>query len=439
MNADSRFAETAVLGSVLRTHGVALDDLALTGADFADARDGEFYDTMRRMHLEGRGIDEVTVIDELTQAKTLERVGQGAPRIWGLADEVPTAANVAYYAAIVAEAGVRRRAGMFAAKLAQSAEGHGEIAEFRERARRDLDVALGVTERPVRMLAETLGSTIDAMDRPVRQVPSPWSALNSIIGGFRPGGLYVIGARPGIGKTAIALQAATRLATEGAVAFCTLEMPERELHLRAMAQGTGITLAHLMSPADMSLNERAHLARWRSESSIQIAFDDRASMTVFDVRQFARSVHRRTPLAGVVVDYLQLMTDDRDIPRHEKVGEMSRQLKVLARDLDVPVIALSQLNRGSESRSDKMPMMSDLRESGTIEQDADVVILLHRERDPQAADEELSMIVAKNRQGASKIARVEWQGAYVRAVNRGWMPTPIEPDPSSIPIEGIAS
>ena len=417
---DIKYAEVAVLGSVLLTNGDALDDLALTGDDFTDGRNGEMFDVMRSMRVEGVAVDTVTFVAELERRGTVDRLAGGAAALWSLTDQVPTAHNVGFYADIVHQSGVRRRVKEFGVRVAQSADGEGDLNAFMDWARTDLDAAFGMTERQVRFMTETLLTTVETMTDDVSQVPSPWRTLNASIGGFRPGGLYVFGARPGVGKTAIGLQVAMKLAERGTVAFCSLEMPERDLHLRAISQGADIPLTDLLHAKGMSTWHWSRIAQWRAQTPLQIAFDDRSGTSVFDVRSFARSVHRQRPLSGVVVDYLQLMTDKRDIPRHEKVADMSRQLKILARDLDVPVIALSQLNRSSEARSDKKPQLSDLRESGAIEQDADVVVLLHREMEAKDdASDELLMHVAKNRQGPGGVAAVRWEGRFVRAVDFG--------------------
>jgi replicative DNA helicase len=156
---------------------------------------------------------------------------------------------------------------------------------------------------------------------------------------------------------------------------------------------------------------------------VPLYVDDRSGVTITDIKRFARSVNRRKPLAGLVVDYLQLMAqphgDKR--PRHEFVADMSRQLKIMAMDMQIPVIALSQLNRASESRNDKMPMLSDLRESGAVEQDADVVILLHREIMGDLRND-LSMLVAKNRHGATGLAQLTFWGHYSKALDQGTTP-----------------
>ncbi len=425
LNVGGEYAEVAVLGAVLRTNGAAFEELALTGADFADARHGELFDFMRSMHSRGEAVDPVTVVSALGRAGDLERVGKGLGFVMGLPDQVPTAANVTYYADIVHDAGTRRRVVAAGTSVIEMTRGSQSLEMLRDQARTAIDRAFGTVERKVRFMAQTLPQTFAAMDEDPVETPTPWRAVNSIIGGLRPAKLYVLGARPSIGKTAIALQMAMELAARGTVAFCSMEMAQGELHLRAIAQTSEISLSTLTHPKALPSEQqkvlRGRVNLWLEQHRRQIhnlAFNDTSGMTVFDVRSFARSVHRTRPLAGVVVDYLQLMTDPRDIPRQEKVAEMSRQLKILSRELDVPVLALSQLNR-EPARGDKMPQMSDLRESGAIEQDADVVMLLHRDTEPRKqVSDELSLLVAKNRQGETRLARLRWEGMFVRAVDR---------------------
>jgi replicative DNA helicase len=200
------------------------------------------------------------------------------------------------------------------------------------------------------------------------------------------------------------------LSRDGAVAFASLEMGRMELHKRIISIGASIpmdsTMNNTLTPAEWE-----RLARFKEEIRPNIAIDDRAEVSIYDIRSFARSVHRTMPLKGVIVDYLQLMSSKDNRPRHEIVAEMSRQLKILARDLEVPVIALSQLNRNSELRSDKRPSLADLRESGAIEQDSDVVILLHQE------DDLIMLDIAKNRQGPPALVKLRWEGEYARAVS----------------------
>ena len=207
------------------------------------------------------------------------------------------------------------------------------------------------------------------------------------------------------------------------MAFSSLEMSNSDLLIRAVSSDLNINVGRLidrqLTPQDWALiRERRPV--W---DRVPLYIDDRADVTITDIKRFARSVNRRQPLAAIVVDYLQLMAppsgDKRS--RQEFVADMSRQLKILAKDMHVPVIALSQLNRASEQRQDKMPMLSDIRESGAVEQDADVVILLHREI---MGDEKnnLGMLVAKNRHGSTGYAEMAFFGHYSKVLDQGVMP-----------------
>jgi replicative DNA helicase len=264
---------------------------------------------------------------------------------------------------------------------------------------------------------------LGTLDEEVNHKPTPWQALNDIIGGLRPGALYVVGARPSVGKSVIALNLAQELTKHGSVAFSSLEMSNHDLQVRAVSADLNLDIGRLvekkLTPGDWA-KIRDRRARW---ADVPLAVDDRSGVTITDIKRYARSVNRRIPLAGIVVDYLQLMnqphTDKR--ARHEFVADMSRQLKILAMDMQIPVIALSQLNRASEARQDKMPMLSDLRESGAVEQDADVVILLHREIMGENRDD-LSMLVAKNRHGATGLAELTFWGHYSKALDPGVNP-----------------
>jgi replicative DNA helicase len=244
--------------------------------------------------------------------------------------------------------------------------------------------------------------------------------VNRIIGGLRPGCLYVIGARPGVGKTTFALQLAKHLTRYGAVSFSSLEMSRNDINMRVIAQDLKMDLSKLLdrrlTPSDWAkISERR--GAWEK---MPLMINDQSTSSVIDVQRHARSVSRRQPLAAVFVDYLQLMSQPAGYrgERHQFIADSSRQLKLLAMEMDIPVVALSQLNRGSESRADRVPQMSDLRESGAVEQDADVVTLMHREilGDNQM---DLSLIVAKNRHGTTDTANLDFHGSISTVGDHG--------------------
>lgn len=318
----------------------------------------------------------------------------------------------------------------------QIASGEGTAAELTELVRAEID---GTTPDASsgQWLQDTLAQTISGFDEATPTVPTPWPSLNRIIGGWRPGALYVIGARPGAGKTIMGLQAALHMARQGPVAFNSLEMGVREIHQRAVAHVSGVGLGYLQGtvngrPTLVGENwERVQQARPVLEA-LPLSIDDRSYVTTTDIRAHARTVSRRGELQGVVVDYLQLMgtpSGDRR-PRHEVVASMSRDLKLLAKELHCPVLALSQLNRASENRVGKAPTLADLRESGAIEQDADVVLLLSvpEDDDGKPRDDQLRVLVAKNRHGEAN------RGVVLH--RQGWLSTLQEPRKTN-PNQGV--
>ena len=398
-------AEKAVIGGILITNGKCLDDLTLQPDDFQDLRIGKVFAIARKMHLNGEGVDAITI----SAHPDFGSIGVHAADLHQLTDYTAHAGNVEYYANLVAEASVRRKVIEASSRIMLDAQSL-EFSFLTETARKRLDDAVGIKQHKINFITDEIADTIDAMQLPSKAYPTPWALLTKAIGGFRAGSLYTIGARPGKGKTSIGLQCAMTLSRNGAVAFASLEMGRMELHKRIISIGASIPMESTMNNS-LTQSEWERLARFKEEIRPNIAIDDRAEVSIHDIRSFARSVNRVMPLKGVIVDYLQLMSSKDNRPRHEIVAEMSRQLKILARDLEVPVIALSQLNRNSELRSDKKPSLADLRESGAIEQDSDVVILLHQE------DDLILLDIAKNRQGPPALVKLRWEGEYARAVS----------------------
>jgi replicative DNA helicase len=410
-------AELSVLGAILLTGGKALDDLELAPSDYHSPAHEFIHRTMAEMRAARKPIDLVTVADEI--ARTGERIDPTV--IHAAAGATASAASVDYYAGIVADAAAIRRLKLAAARINQLADGPGAADEIVEAARREVDGAQGaVRAAPVRFVSETLRETIDALDAPIESKPTPWESLNEIITGLKPGALYVIGARPSVGKSVIGLQLARELTAHGSVAMLSLEMSVNDVNKRLISADLRINMGRLMTNT-LTPTDWDQIGAWmRDRANMPLAVNDHSGATITDIKRFARSVHRRKPLAGIVVDYLQLMNQPRgdNRPRHEFVADMSRQLKILAMDMNVPVIALSQLNRGSENREDKRPKLSDLRESGAVEQDADVVLLLHREIMGDTKNN-LDVLVAKNRHGATGHVQLDFAGHYSRIVDRG--------------------
>lgn len=404
-------AERAVLGSILATSGKALDEITLTGGDFFDPKHGDLFDAMREMWSRSIPVDAFT----LSEAN-----GEHSAFLYSLTSDAVPMASVTYYADIVKRDGLRRRLASVGAAFGQF-DTTMDSSMVADEARRLVEDAIGQVGQSVRFVADVLPDVVARMESKSVFIPSPWPTLNAAIGGFRPGAVYVVAARPGMGKTVIGAQIAAQLASEGNVAFSSLEMTADELVARFVAERLSINVGRIKD-ARMQQHDWELFENGRPElEKLRIAIDDRSGISATDVRMFARSVQRHGKLAGVIVDYMQLMVSKQKQDRHLQVAEFSRQLKILAKDFQVPVVALSQLNRNSEASALSTPKLSDLRESGAIEQDADVVMLLRREvleRDTSGIVRKESLIidVAKNRHGQTGEVELSWDGQHSRAV-----------------------
>ena len=399
--------EIAILSAILKSEGKCLDDVTLTGDQFQQPRYGDMFAAMQRTWDAGRPVEAFT----LAEAHPNETAF-----LFSLTSLPGVPASAPYYADIIRKRALRRRLSAVGAALSDLPS-NMEDTELADHARVLIENAIGPAASKVRFVRDILPSVIARMDAKDVFVPSPWPTLNAAIGGFRPGAVYVVAARPGVGKTVIAAQIAAQLAEHGNVAFASLEMTEDELVARLISERLRINVGAIKD-ARMKEHDWTKLRDGRSKlESLRIAIDDRSGVSAGDVRSFARSVAREGRLSGVVVDYMQLMVSRERMDRHLQVAEFSRRLKIMAKDLQVPVIALSQLNRNSEASALAVPKLSDLRESGAIEQDADVVMLLRREG--EFPSEHMVIDVAKNRHGETGEVDLSWDGGYSRAVDWG--------------------
>ena len=408
LEVDLTSAELGVLGAVIATKGECLDDIALVGDDFNDKRHGDLFDLMVSRYGRGESVDPISLA---ATSKAFDPVFMHQ-----LSEHGRFAYAVGEHADIVSRHGQARRLRAVGDGLHQMNESM-PLEVMRERAQGLLDQALGQQKSKVRMLADIVPGVLDSMRREDTYVPSPWPKLDMLIGGFRPGAVYVVGARPGVGKTVIALQIAQSLAQHGHVSFSSLEMSEEELVKRILSERLAIPMQRAANN-ELNAADWEKIATYNNRVTANIAFDTRATMGPSGIREHARQVSRRSPLAGVVVDYLQLMSSSGPKgKRYDDVSEFSRQMKLMAKDLEVPVVVLSQLNRDSEKGGTSTPRLSDLRDSGAIEQDADVVILLSRDTSEDVSSVGvIELDVAKNRHGKTGVVRLAWQGHYSRAV-----------------------
>ena len=419
MSDDLALAERSVLGGALISRSAAEDVTSiLRPTDFADWRHADIFAAIVHLVNGGKPADAVTVTDRLIETGDLTKIG-GASLLHEMTSEVPTAANAGFYAEIVREASLKRRlhesVTRAAQTIAESGAGAWEIATFmRDDIERALDDLSG--GRDVPEIGATFDDVMASLAEPPMFSPTPWPDVNDLIDGWRPGALYVIGGRPGGGKSLMGLMAAAGLAKHGPVAMSSLEMSTREITLRLVSALANVSLKALVRHAVQPHQWDAIGAARKRITDLALHIDDRGGVTLSDIRAHVRAVKRRGRLTAIVVDYLQLIRAEQSgRPRWEVVGEFTRELKAIAREYHVPVIALAQLNRESEGGV-KRPTLADLRESGSIEQDADVVILLSRLLDPNTDEygDEIEAIVAKNRHGQTGVATLFWEGHFAR-------------------------
>lgn len=416
-------AERYVLGAVMLSRP-ALDEVAeiLQPADMSTPMHETIYSAVRRLHDRDEPTDTVAVADELIRSGAL--VGNlDAAYLHGLTDAVSTASNAAYHARIVKAASIRRRV-LAAAERAAAVVNDETIPteDVVELARAAFDEVDVDTVQGVDAIGDWFSSFAASLTEKPSYTPTPWYDLNQLIFGVRDGGMYVIAARPGGGKSIMAVQMALALAKQRPVLFVSLEMNREEIAARAIASMAQIFIGSL-NKHQLTDSEWHEFAKHRPalEALPFVIVDSSEVSTIPQLKAKVRAVRRRykqNPV--VVVDYLQLLnTHEKVESRQQAVAGFSRALKLSAQQWRVPVIALSQLNRGGAQRKGKAaePQLHDLRESGAIEQDADVVMMLHRTPKPGQADE-LKVIVAKNRQGQEGDVSLVWQGQFSRVLSK---------------------
>jgi replicative DNA helicase len=423
-------AEQSVLGGMLLSKD-AVGDVAdiLHDVDFYRPVHSTIFDCIVALYNKGEPADAVTVKAALIDSGDLGRIG-GASYLHTLIDACPTAASAGYYARIVADRAVKRRlveAGIHITQLGYST-GH-DADDATDRAQQAVyDVTDRRGSEDYIALEHLLQPTMDEIEASGHRgdmtgIPTGFRDLDDLTNGLHPGQLVVIAGRPGLGKSTAALDIARSCTVkhkQGACIF-TLEMSRTEVTMRLLSAEAHVPLQNLRT-GRMSDDDWMRMSRRAGDvAEAPLFVDDSPNMTVMEIRAKARRLVQQHNVKLVIVDYMQLMSSPkRTESRQQEVSEISRGLKLMAKDLKIPVIAVSQLNRGPEQRTDKRPQLSDLRESGAIEQDADMVILLHRDdyyekECPRAG--EADFIVAKHRNGPTDTVTVAFQGAYSRFVD----------------------
>ncbi|MFC3689107.1 replicative DNA helicase [Aquipuribacter hungaricus] len=421
-------AEQCALGAMMLSKDAVADvSENLKGQDFYRPAHEMIYEAVLDLFGRGEPADPVTVADVLGRRGELNRVG-GAPYLHTLVATVPTAASAAFYARIVRDKAVLRRlveAGTKIASLGYAGEG-GDVDEIVNTAQAEV---YAVTDRQARddyrPLSEVMQDTVTELEemeaRPegLNGVPTGFRELDALTNGLHPGQMIVIAARPAVGKSTLGLDIARSAAIHHhmATVIFSLEMSRTEITTRLISAEAGIKLQALRNGRlqDTDWQKIARVLGQTNDAPLFI--DDSPNMTLPEIRAKCRRLKQQHDLKLVVLDYLQLMSSGKRVEsRQQEVSEFSRALKLLAKELEVPVIAISQLNRGPEQRTDKKPQMSDLRESGAIEQDADMIMLLHREDiyDKDNRPGEADFIVAKHRNGPTDTITTVFQGHYSR-------------------------
>jgi replicative DNA helicase len=428
-------AEQSVLGAILLAdttlYGLVINE-GLKPEHFYREQHATIYRAMLRLYEESREIDALTVTEELKQTGELEQVG-GPAMVDALAGAAPAAGNVREYARIVQSNALLRRLLTTTQQIQANVWNHEAPArELVEWAERDiLEVGHDDRQKDFRSIGEVLHDEVDKLHRlslehtALTGTPSGFKDLDEITGGFQAGNLIILAARPSMGKSALVTNIAENAALEHGkpVALFSLEMSEAELAQRFVASQARIRGEELRKGRVAENRWPKILEACQRLSDAPMYVDDSSDIGILELRAKARRLHQQNPggLGLIIVDYLQLMRPDGRIEsRVEQVGQMSRGLKILARELEVPVIALSQLSRAVESRTDKKPILSDLRESGQIEQDADLVMFIYRDEyyDRESEREgEADIIIAKHRNGALGDVILTFQKEYPKFMN----------------------
>ena len=426
-------AEQGVLGAMLLSPNTITDIIEeLIPDDFYRPAHQLIYRAILDLFSDNKDVDPVIVAGRLDRNHDLERVG-GAPYLHTLISSVPTAANARYYAEIVAEKAVLRRlvdAGTRVVQLGYEGTEGAEVDVVVDMAQQEV---FAIAQRNVTedyaILADILQPTMDELDELsthgglARGIPTGFIDLDNLTNGLHGGQLIIVAARPGVGKSTLALDfmRSCSIKHNKASVIFSLEMSKSEIVMRLLSAETEIRLSD-MRAGRMSDEAWAKLAnRVGQISEAPLFIDDSANLTMMEIRSKARRLKQKHDLQMIVVDYLQLMSSGKRVEsRQQEVSEFSRQLKLLAKELDVPLVAISQLNRGPESRTDKRPQLADLRESGSLEQDADMVMLLYRPDSQDKDDEragEADIILAKHRGGPIDTVQVAHQLHYSKFVD----------------------
>jgi replicative DNA helicase len=422
-------AEKALLGCLL-IDGQSFDeisDVGLTKDDFFHPQYAIIYESLKDLHLESRPIDIVTVSSKLNDHGKLEKVG-GQSALVAICDEIGSSANVEHYARIIKQKGVLRDVVRTATRVMQTGTNFsGDVEAFLAEVEASF-FKLTAQSKNNKMISlkEALYENLKELERPARAkgeitgVSTGFNALDVRLLGLQPGQLVIMAARPGMGKTALALNWAVAAAkqTNQAVAVFSYEMMYAELSMRLLASEACVDARKLKTKDFNEMDLRSISGAIQKLSNLKLFINDNGATNLIDIRSYCRKLKAEQGLAMIVIDYLQLMPMHvKKQNREQEIAELSRGLKMMASELGIPVVALSQLNRSAAARTDRRPQLQDLRESGSLEQDANIVVLIHREdyydaNTPKKGVAEV--IIAKNRNGEPGTVELSWIGSQTK-------------------------
>jgi len=425
-------AEESLLGAMLLSRtAIDVASESVSPSDFYKPAHGHIYEAITSLSAQGEPVDPVTVADELARHDVLDAIG-GPATLINLQAATPATSSAARYAKIVEEHSLLRGLIGVAGEIAEMGyEIPDDVPKTIDRAETLVfEIAQHRQTDSMSRLHDLLDQTLDSLEAlyergdAITGTPTGFTDFDELTAGLQPNALIVVGARPGMGKTSFAMGMAGHAALEAAkpVLFFSLEMSRVELSQRLLCSEARVDSTKVRNGrlSDDDWRRISHAIGRLSDAPLWI--DDNPNVTVMEIRAKARRLQSKVgPLGMVVVDYIQLMTgNSRAENRQVEVAEISRGLKILARELQCPVVALAQLNRSLEQRADKRPMLSDLRESGSLEQDADVVVFLYRDEhyNTDSADRGTAeVLVAKHRAGPTGMVRLAFLDHYTKFAN----------------------
>lgn len=447
-------AEQAVLGCNLIDNDIAVNVLSkLKAEDFYTSAHQAIYEAMLNVFSKNSPIDYVTISEELEKSSELDAVG-GIEYLVTLTNVVPSAANYNHYVEIVKKDSLLRKLIKASEEIVQKSydSGDEDVLNFAEQT--IFNIAQKEESSSLVQIAGPVANVIEKLDEIARNkgeingIPTGFKCLDNLTNGLHPGELIIIAARPGVGKTSFAMNIINHAAVEcGKVcAVFSLEMPNEQIAQRSMFSISGVDMSKGLKG---NLNKDEYKAIWaagKKLSDAKLFIDDTSSVTPVEIIGKCRRLKREFGLDLIMIDYLQLMNGMgkyKDSSRQLEITELTRNLKIAAKELDVPILLLSQLSRASEGRKDHKPILSDLRESGSIEQDADIVMFLHnpeKYNDIVVAQEDIGnvdLIVAKHRNGSPAELKLKWIGENTTFKDVDYKPEKKEPSKKDIPQEPV--